>query len=507
MTTTGVAVTPVTVLVVDDDEVARYLIEKTLQPLGHDVRFAATGAEALERLHGVDLMLLDYSLPDMTGTDVLMAVTGRGAPSVVMVTATGSESVAVDALRHGAVDYVIKDPDYLAALPHVIERAWRNHDVARRADELQRLALLVHSAVDRDEVYAEILRGARELLRTDSAALFVVNGAGTVEMLAGDEIGSATMAARVARLLALRATKQRSHVDTHSLIVPLPGGDGERLGALVVWDDEPREFVEEEVSLAEAFAAFAGTALANAARLELERSLVAQLQQTLDLRRSLVMSLSHELRTPLTCVVGFAETLLGSWERLDERARYDCVVAIRENATELRALVEHLLDFGSLETGRLVATTGALDLRSEVDATLRALAPLLEDRTVTVDIERVVVLADPVLLRRTLSHLLANAAKYAGSGVPVSVRAVADGKVVRVEVADRGRGMTAEEAARVFEPFWRSTGAQLDATRGSGIGLALVREYVRLMGGDVSVRSSPGAGACFSFTLPRPVAD
>lgn len=507
MTTTTTAVTPVSVLVVDDDEVACYLINKALVPLGHRVQCAGTGRDALELLEGVDLVLLDYSLPDMNGTEVLAAVKERRGPSVVMVTGTGSESVAVDALRLGAVDYVVKDENYVANLPQVIERARRNHDLARRADELQRLALLVHSAVDRGDVYAEIVNGAKTLLRTDSAALFVVNAAGTVELLAGDAIGSATMAARVARLLALRAAKQRSHVDGGSLIVPLPTGDGERLGALVVWDDEAREYVEEEVALAEAFAAFGGTALANSARLELERSLVAQLQQTLDLRRSLVMSLSHELRTPLTCVVGFAETLIGNWDRLDERARYDCVVAIRENATELGALVEHLLDFGSLETGRLVATMGTVDLQVEVDAALRVLAPVLAERTVTADIEPVKVVADPVLLRRTLSHLLTNAAKYAGPGVPVSVRATVDGKVVRVEVADEGRGMTAAEAARVFEPFWRSTGAQLDATRGSGIGLALVREYVRLMGGDVSVRSSPGAGATFAFTLPRLLPD
>ncbi|HVF76198.1 MAG TPA: ATP-binding protein [Acidimicrobiales bacterium] len=493
-----------TILVVDDDGYHRFVIERTLSPVGHELRFAASGKEALELLDGVDLVLLDYRLPDMTGMDVLLAMrAAETTASVVMVTAMGSEGLAVEAMRLGAVDYVVKDTDYVARLPHVLERAWRNHDVARRAKELQRLAVLVHCADDLPSIYEEILRGARELLRAGSAALFVVNDEGSVEMLAGDADGSSTMAARVASVLTPRAGGFRSHVDDRSLIVPLPGHGDERLGALAVWEKLPRQYLAEELLLAETFAAFAGTALADAARLELERSLVARLQETLDLRRSLVMSLSHELRTPLTCVVGFAETLLGNWDRLDDRARYDCIGAIRDNATELRSLVEQLLDFGALEAGRLVATPAVVDLAVEVDTALQALAPLFTDRTVTSEVRHLEVRADPVLLRRTLSNLLSNAAKYAGPDAPVTVRAVEEAEVVRVEVVDKGIGMTAEEASRAFEPFWRSVGAQLNATRGSGIGLALVREYVRLMGGNVAVEAAPGQGARFSFTLPK----
>ena len=500
VTTTAVR-SPVVVLVVDDDEDQRFLLDRTLRVFGHEVRAARSGAEALTMLDGVDLVLLDYRLPDMSGIDVLPVIRDRQGPSVVMVTAMGSESVAVDAMRLGAVDYVVKDGEYLARMPQLIERAARHHDVSRRARELQRLALLVHSALDRGAICREIVQGARELLRADSAALFLVTGAGTVEMLAGDHVGASGMAARVAVLG--QGTSDATVVDDRSMLVRLPGHDSDRVGALAVWNQEPRHYVAEEVALAETFAAFAGTALANAARLELERSLVAELQQTLDLRRSLVMSLSHELRTPLTCVLGFADTLMSSWDRLDDRARLDCIVAIHDNAGELRALVEQLLDFAALESGRLAATPVTVDLGGEVRAAVQALAPLLADRPVEADVDECRVVADPALLRRMLSNLLSNAAKHTGPGVAVSVRVRYEGGAVRVEVADEGGGLTAEEAMRAFEPFWRSTGTQLHATRGSGIGLALVREYVRLMDGDVGVVSAPGVGSTFWFTLPR----
>jgi signal transduction histidine kinase len=105
-------------------------------------------------------------------------------------------------------------------------------------------------------------------------------------------------------------------------------------------------------------------------------------------------------------------------------------------------------------------------------------------------------------LRRTLVNLLANAVKYSEPGSPVVVRAASDGGLVRVEVADRGVGLSADEAYRVFEPFWRAQRGD-KGKRGTGIGLTLVRDYVRLMGGQVRVDSRLGEGSTFSFTLRR----
>jgi FixJ family two-component response regulator len=82
-----------------------------------------------------------------------------------MVTGAGSTEVAVDAMRAGAINYVAKDHGYVRALPEVVERAWRNHDLSARATEVQRLALLVTSATDRDALFHEIVTGAARLLR------------------------------------------------------------------------------------------------------------------------------------------------------------------------------------------------------------------------------------------------------------------------------------------------------------------------------------------------------
>jgi signal transduction histidine kinase len=113
-------------------------------------------------------------------------------------------------------------------------------------------------------------------------------------------------------------------------------------------------------------------------------------------------------------------------------------------------------------------------------------------------------MADAVLLRRTLTNLLSNAVKYSEQGTPITVRASATSEIARVEVSDQGTGLTAEEAQRAFDPFWRASSVATNNLRGTGLGLALVKEYVRVMGGDVYVESEPGRGSTFIFTLPLP---
>jgi signal transduction histidine kinase len=493
----------VRVLVVDDDPDHRFLIERALVAVGHAVTTAERGEEALAAAANADIMLLDYRLPDMSGLEVLQKMSADEGPSVVMVTAMGSEHVAVEAMRAGAVDYVVKDPNYLHGLPQVIERAYRMHDVSRRAGLLQRIALLVNSSLDRVAVSREILRGARQVLRAEACALYVLDGEGQLEeMLDGVADGAAESVRAAARAMLTGAEAAPEPEAGDRLLVPLPEHEGRRLGVLAVMTAEARHFDADELHLAETFAAFAGSALANAARLDLERSLVSELQQTLDLRRAMVMSLSHELRTPLTCIRGFAETMLGHWDGLDEKTRYDAVVTISQHADDLQRLVEQLLDFAALETGRMDASPEQLGLRDEVASSLAALSPMIGERAVEVDVDEVPVLADPHLLRRTLANLVSNAVKYSGPDGRISIVGRAEASAARITVADSGIGLSAEEAAHVFEPFWRAHRTMSNATRGSGIGLALVQEYVRVMGGEVSVASVPGQGSRFSFTLP-----
>ena len=478
---------PISALVVDDDPDHRHLMERRLREAGVQVRTVDRGERALEELDGVDLVLLDYNLPGLSGVETLQKIRAADGPSVVMVTGMGSQEVVIEAMRAGAVDYVVKDDGYLAALPSVVERAWRQHDLEQRSRELQRLALVVSSASERDTVLAEIVSGAHRLLRADACRLYL-------ERAFGAQVGADES-------LLLEASEGLAQDDDVVVRLPIVGTDGGPNGVLEVRSRPPRTFAPEELELASAFSSFAEIALAKNAQLDVERRLVAELQNTLNLRRQLVSSISHELRTPLTCINGFAATLEVHWDRLTDADRIDLVRRVRSNGEDLKDLVERLLDFAYIEAGRLEVHAGILDLALEVQTAVETLAPILAGREVSLEVGHVLVKADADLVRRTLWNLLTNAVKYAAPDGSVTIRTVEDGDKVRVEVADSGEGMSPEDAARVFEPFWRSQHVR-DRARGTGLGLALVKDYTRLMGGEVGVRSNAGEGSTFWFTLP-----
>lgn len=492
----------VRVLVVEDDADQRFLIERRLEEVDAEIKMAASGREALESLADVDLVLLDYRLPDMTGLETLRAISQSDpAPSVVMVTGMGSESVAVEAMRSGAIDYVVKDDAYLRSLPEIIERGWRQHDLTRRAGRLQKLALLVGEAEDRHTMLSEIVHGARELLGAGTAALATPDAEGHWKVES-----TTTEGAEVSEQLAahLREVVRGRSVESFSgyLMVPLTKADDEALGVLILVSHPDTIYSDQDIELARTFAAFGALALRKLRRQELEQALIDELQETLEVRRDFINSVSHELRTPLACISGFSTTLLNYWGRLDADTTLSSIEKIQHHAADLAKLVDALLDFGSLEHGRFQVDIETVDLQRDLDLTVEDLAPLLGDHPVEIEVPSVTVLADRALLKRVFINLFSNAVKASSEASPIKVLASVSDGMAKVEVIDLGVGLSEEEVNRVFEPFWRSRSAVKAAKRGAGIGLTLVREYVRTMGGQVGVESTPGQGANFHFTLP-----
>lgn len=441
-------------LVVEDDPDQRFLIERRLEDIDVDVRMAATGREALESLQGVDLVLLDYRLPDMTGLETLQEITAVGGPSVVMVTGMGSESVAVEAMRAGAIDYVAKDSTYLRSLPEIVERGWRQHDLARRAGRLQKLALLVGEAEDRDTMLSEIVNGAQELLGAEACALAVPDDDGrmSVASRSGPIDISSDLTPKVEQVLRSRTIVSAAN----HLLVPLTKKEDEAVGVLIVASREDKTYTREEIELAQTFASFGALALRKLRRQELEQALIDELQSTLEFRRDFINSVSHELRTPLACISGFSTTLLNYWGRLDEATTHSSIEKISHHASDLATLVDALLDFAAMERGRFSVEMEPLDLKQDVESVVEDLQPLLADRRVKIEIPETSVLADRGLLKRVFINLFSNAIKASDVGSTITVRASAPDGMAKIEVIDEGVGLTSDEADRVFEPFWRS---------------------------------------------------
>jgi PAS domain S-box-containing protein len=221
------------------------------------------------------------------------------------------------------------------------------------------------------------------------------------------------------------------------------------------------------------------------------------------LKDQFLASVSHEMRTPLAIIIGFAD-LLERGDDLDPAVRTEALERVRASAAEMRAMVENLLDFSALEAGKLSVVLKPVRVARSVAVVVNTVRALLADHVVAVDVpEDLECSADHDGLDRILRNLLANAAKYSDRGrtITVSARAVDAGDGVLIEVADEGVGIPEDQQALVFERLYRGPGAAF-VSRGTGVGLNMVKRYAELMGGSVSVRSAVGAGSTFTVRLP-----
>jgi two-component system OmpR family sensor kinase len=220
--------------------------------------------------------------------------------------------------------------------------------------------------------------------------------------------------------------------------------------------------------------------------------------------RQFVADASHELRTPLTTVRGYAE-LVRRGALPDEQSAEHAMRRIEAEATRMGRLVDDLLLLAYLDQQRPLLHA-RLDLRqlvAEAVADARARDPgrpigvqLPEDDATWVD-------GDADRLRQVLGNVLGNALTHTPPGTPVRVVLAPSGEAVELIVTDDGPGLEPEQAARVFERFYRVDPARSRARGGSGLGLAIVSAVVSASGGRVACASAPGAGTTITITLPR----
>ncbi len=240
---------------------------------------------------------------------------------------------------------------------------------------------------------------------------------------------------------------------------------------------------------------------AQSAAFEAEREASARLREVDRLRTDFISTVSHELRTPLTAIKGFAEFLSGAWDETPEASKVDLVKRILLAGVRLDSLIQDLLDFSRLERGQLAMRPEQLDLGDLLDEMIGRAEPILEAHRVRRDLAPGLTLyADRTAMVRVLDNLVSNAVKFSPSGSEIAISASEhDGDLV-IEVADQGIGITEDEQDKVFDRFYRV--AESSGRPGTGIGLAIVKEFVQAQGGSISVRSVPGQGSTFVVHAP-----
>ena len=217
-------------------------------------------------------------------------------------------------------------------------------------------------------------------------------------------------------------------------------------------------------------------------------------------KTNFVSLVSHELNTPLTAIIPYADMLRKGQITVEEE-RQEAYDVIADESVRLKALVAELLDFSRLERRTKKFAMTDFDVAELIQSVVRLMRGRFPDGAPTVSAEAPLrVHADADAVKAFLVNLLDNAAKYA-PGAPVEVAAEKDEHGVRVEVRDRGPGLSSEGLRNVFTRFWRADDSTTASVGGFGLGLTIARSYAREMGGDLTCAARAEGGTVFTLAL------
>jgi len=227
-------------------------------------------------------------------------------------------------------------------------------------------------------------------------------------------------------------------------------------------------------------------------------------------KSAFLAAMSHEIRTPMNGVLGMIEVL----ERTPPGpAQARCVAVMRDSAGALLRIIDDLLDFSKIEAGRMELEALPFSLRGLVEGAVDTLAVEAKRKGLLLFADPLgppgqaspdMLAGDPVRVRQILFNLVGNAIKFTDIGfvrLRASVSRTADAVAVTLMVEDSGVGMTEEQVGKLFQPFVQADTSTTRRFGGTGLGLSIVRRLSQLMGGDVSVESTPGRGSRFTVTL------
>jgi two-component system phosphate regulon sensor histidine kinase PhoR len=233
---------------------------------------------------------------------------------------------------------------------------------------------------------------------------------------------------------------------------------------------------------------------------------VTQQKLAEEMRDQFVDTATHELRTPLANIKAYAETLALA-DMIDVEQQKQFLNTINSEATRLARFVDDLLSVSSMELGSLSLNKQVTDLNRMLNEVVAKVRPQIEEKQQTFEIVFPEKLPEPELdkdkIAALLVNLLGNAVKYTPEGGRVTFHVNVSDQHIELSVEDTGVGIAADEVPKVFDKFFRSQDPRVQEQTGTGLGLALAQEVVRLHGGHITVESELNKGSTFSVLLPR----
>jgi K+-sensing histidine kinase KdpD len=472
----------------------------------------------------------------LTGIGIALAEGGKIAQSlranVALISVTDALLLAFTPIVVAVVDYSLWLLPLLALPMIAVYKSatisLRNLELARNLEALYDATRLSYGEQKLEDSIRSLLQQTCEMFRAEQASLillssdesdhalqssFVVDGASTFMKPIDLDPRSGVWARVIAEEAALQVArgsvgkKLRAHLEAEeihdALLAPVRGSDAV-IGIMQVANRIQGSFTDDDVKLFETLANHAGVSVENARLVsQLEESL-AHLTEMNRLKDDFVASVSHELRTPLTSIKGYVGTLLRSEVNFSEEQKRDFLETVARQSNRLHRLIEDLLAVSRIESATTSATLSTLSLSTLVQDVLDELRDRLEAHPVELRLEPDLPLieTDQGKVHQILGNLVENAMKYSEPGARVTISGRRDREGVLVTVADEGRGIPADQQAKIFDRFYQVDQSSTRAVGGTGLGLYICRTMAEALGARIWLDKSDETGSVFAFWLP-----
>jgi PAS domain S-box-containing protein len=238
--------------------------------------------------------------------------------------------------------------------------------------------------------------------------------------------------------------------------------------------------------------------------LELEKSNI-RLQELDQLKSIFLASMSHELRTPLNSIIGFTSLIIdGMVGEINEEQRKQLTI-VKSSSNHLLSMINDILDIAKIEAGKVELSLEEFGLENEITEVIELFSPIADLKGIEIlrdTTEGITLFSDKRRLKQVLINLISNAVKFTDRGSVKLIARVMGDDTLEVKVVDTGIGITAEDISKLFAPFQQVDSALTKKHEGTGLGLHLSKNLLKLLGGEISVKSEYGTGSEFTFNIP-----
>jgi PAS domain S-box-containing protein len=492
-------------VILEDEPAHAEAIRRSLPEIDYDCHLASTLKEFEQIVTGVvpDLVIADLNLPDGTAFSLLHGNLESQLWPVLVMTSYGDEEMAVKAIKSGALDYIVKSPEVFKNIDHVVKRNLRDWTNFQKSRENEKKFRILFETMAQGVVYHN---KHGEIISANPAAEKILG-------LTGEQMRNTTSFGPEWKTIHENGSEFPS--DTHPAIVALRTGMPVKDTFMGVMHPQKSEytwilvnaipqFKGDEVKPYQVFTTFTDITLLKQTEDELKKA-KEKAEESDRLKSVFLANMSHEIRTPMNGILGFADLL--KIPQLSEESQKKYIAAIELSGKRMLDIINDLVDISRIEAGQTEVRKEQTDVQALLNELVLFFTPESEirgiDLRLNVDLPSYEfnIETDKTKLAQIITNLIKNALKFTRRGgyieIGCNLRNVSN---LYFYVKDSGAGIKKELQDKIFERFRQGDNSK--EIEGVGLGLAISKAYVELLGGNIGIDSKPGKGSVFFFTLP-----